>query len=164
MSSSVDVSSRQLFWQSTNSSFGIVELHGFSCSPNWHPQLSRMKDSTWNFLKYRLPSTQMQSHLRLHSLLCRFHLPMNTCYLSYIFLFFLLVFIWSSNVIIHHSRSEFSWHHLKKSNSLPRIPCLQYFEILMAIQERDKTVTCHYDNFCVCVSIWPSKPGSVKSR
>ena len=45
MSSSVGVSSVQFFWQSMNSSFVMVELHGFPFSANVQPQVSLLKAS-----------------------------------------------------------------------------------------------------------------------
>ena len=45
MSSSVRVSSVQLFWQCMNSSFVMVELHDFPFSANVQPQVSLLKAS-----------------------------------------------------------------------------------------------------------------------
>ena len=48
MSSSEDVSFMQLFQHSINSSFGIVELHGFSFFGGLHPHGSVMKASNFD--------------------------------------------------------------------------------------------------------------------
>ena len=77
MSSSLGDSSVQLFRQSMNSSFVMVELHGFPFHANVLRQVSLIKVLLWNAQKYRPRRSQIPNHCRHLKFRGHCHLPLK---------------------------------------------------------------------------------------